>query len=106
MTYLVVSEAFYCNSSIAIRVAVLHSPPILSILIPLFQTNFQVNFDTEIEIDGKRIALKSLTSSSLHWCGLVVDTETLEVRTLQKKILLPIASNSSLSLIFHYFTRR
>ena len=42
----------------------------------------KVNFHSEIEIDGRRVTLNKLTSSALHWCGLVVDTETLEVLTV------------------------
>ena len=41
--------------------------------------SLQVNFDSDIEIDGRRVALNKIPSTAMHWCGLVIDTETLEV---------------------------
>ena len=39
----------------------------------------RVNFPAEVEVDGERVRLTQLATKDLHWCGFVVDTETLEV---------------------------
>ena len=49
--------------------------------------NFQVNFDVSIELDGRRIPLNRLSSNELHWCGFLIDTDTLEIRPSLLRLL-------------------
>ena len=40
----------------------------------------KVNFDTSVEIEGRKVALGVVPSSQqLQWCGLAIDMVTLEV---------------------------
>ena len=50
----------------------------------------RVNFPSEVEIDGTRVALKQLQHGEVRfmpWCGVLIDTATLEVRPNLARIL-------------------
>lgn len=56
----------------------------------------RVNFDSVIESDGRKIKLQKIDDNLLHWCGLVVNTETLEIsNSLVRLFERPLTSSIS-----------
>ena len=67
----------------------------------------RVNVPTEIEVDGKRIELNVIPSHILSWCGLSIDTHTLEFKPCFNRILDPsvkLASSMTVERCFQVGT--
>ena len=47
----------------------------------------RVNFDVNIELDGRRIPLQRISTRDMPWCGLLVDTHTLEIKPCMRRML-------------------
>ena len=47
----------------------------------------RVNFDASVEVNGKRINLVKINEKYMPWCGLLIDTESLQIRPSMQRIL-------------------
>ena len=47
----------------------------------------KINFQSDIEIDGKRVSLSKISGRFMPWCGYLIDTLTLEVRPCMDRLI-------------------
>lgn len=64
-------------------------------------TKSSVNFDLVIETEGEKVALPRMQGKDCTWCGLLIDTTTLEVRHSYDRLLVPSMIVSSLVMDYH-----